>query len=392
MHSRIRFIEAVRRHRTSVADAAATFGVSRKTAYKWLARHDSGEPDALKDRSRRPLEHPQAVDPRIAEIVVAIRREQPLFGPRKLIAVAGRRHPRAELPSESTVARILRREGLVPPRRPGRCKAVRSAFAPLGDAAAPNDVWTADYMGRFAMRGGGSCNVLTVQDAHSRKLLAAAGHARADAESAKREFLALFRRSGLPARIHTDNGGPFASNGLGRLSALSVWWMKQDIEVTRSRPGHPEDNPRHERMHRDLRAKAARPPERGLAAQQRRLDESARWLNDERPHDALGGRMPSEAYAPSAREYVERPREFDYPDWWEKRRIQGNGHLKLKGEYVFVGRALEDEHVALEEVDDDMWRLIYRRTLLAMLVRRGKRLVTLSPPIEDEEHDAEETE
>ncbi|MFN9125870.1 MAG: hypothetical protein ACK5WD_08575, partial [bacterium] len=93
-----------------------------------------------------------------------------------------------------------------------------------------------------------------------------------------------------------------------------------------------------------------------------------------------------------AREYVERPREFDYPDWWEKRRIQGNGHLKLKGEYVFVGRALEDEYVALEEVDDDMWRLIYRRTLLAMLVRRGKRLVTLSPPIEDEEHDAEETE
>ena len=311
MTERARFVALHAEDLYSMTELCERFGVSRKTGYKWLARYRDGGLDALDDRPR--VRHGQhaKTPPEVETLIVDARRKHPTWGPRKLVPWIARRHPDARLPAASTVGAILKRHGLVEPKRRRR-RAAHPGSRPLV-ADAPCDVWTADYKGQFRTGDGVYCYPLTVCDAHSRYVLCCDGHESVEQYGALSAFDRLFREHGLPRSIRTDNGVPFATQAVCGLSRLAVWWIKLGITPDRIEPGKPQQNGRHERMHRTLRAETARPPEADMGAQQRRFDVWRAEFNDERPHDALGGGVPADHYAPSTRPMPERPPEPEYP-------------------------------------------------------------------------------
>jgi transposase InsO family protein len=373
MSERVRLVDLVLSEGIPIGEAATLLGVSRKTAYKWLSRFRTEGGPGLVDRSRARLTQPHAVCPAVRGLFISLR-EETGEGPRKLLWLARRRHPGLELPSVSTVASILKAADLVPARaRPRRDPELRGPTGPYRAGERPNEQWTIDFKGEFRLGDRSMCYPLTVQDDASRYVLCADAYGSTSGEGVSRSMTRLFRAYGLPERIHSDNGSPFASSGIGRLSRVSVEWMRQGIEVCRSRPGEPQDNPRHERMHRTLKERTARPPASTRAGQQRRFGEFRRWMNDERGHEGLGMRAPAEVYARSDRAWNPRPGEPEYPGHWEVRRVRSTGELKLKGGPVFVSEALSGELVGLEEVSDDVWRLSYRRSVLCFVDLRGAR-------------------
>lgn len=283
------------------AEVCREFQVSRKTGYKWLERYQEHGLPGLVDESRRPDSSPSKVDDQMVAVILALRREFPKWGPKKLRAVLARRKPGVAAPSEGTIARLIRENGLVkkpkrrtpsggPPERP-----------PQLDPLEPNDVWTVDFKGWWRTRDGVRCEPLTVRDAFSRYMLAVRLLASTATKDVLPQFELLFDKYGLPRTIQTDNGAPFASTrGIGGLSKLSAWWVSLGINVVRSRPGCPQDNGGHERMHRDMVAlqQMAAPT---LREQQQRLDEWVTTFNHVRPHEALGMKTPAEFYRPSPR-------------------------------------------------------------------------------------------
>jgi len=381
---RRRLIELVLDERLSVTTASHALGVSRKTAHKWLSRHREHGLAGLTDQSRAPRSQPHAMSDAIRETLLSLRRKHG-DGPHQILFLAARALPGVRLPCVSTVAELFRREGLVASGRRWRSPSLHRTRAGLGESRRPNEVWTADHKGRIRV-GRRYAYPLTVMDHWSRLVLGIDVHESTGTEESKRSFLRIFRDFGLPDRIHTDNGTPFASPGLGGLSRLSVWWMKQDIEVTRSRPSSPQDNARHERLHRTLKERTARPPAETLCAQRRRTRDFVRWMNEERLHRSLGC-TPAEVYARSAREYVERPREWEYGAHAEVRLVRSNGSVKLGGAYISVARALYGERVGLEEIGEDLWRILFRRTVLGVAKLRGDRVEMLAPETEPESED-----
>jgi transposase InsO family protein len=233
------------------------------------------------------------------------------------------------------------------------------------------------------------CFPLTVQDDATRFVLCVDGYVVPSTEAVLGSFERIFRRFGVPERIHSDNGAPFAGTGVGRLSRVTVEWMRQGIEVCRSRVGHPEDNPRHERMHRTLKARTARPPSQTARGQQRRFGNFVHWMNMDRGHEALGMRCPGEVYEPSRREWQSRPAPPEYPGHWEVRRVRTNGEVKLGNRMSFLSGALAGEYVGLEEVADGIWRLAYRRSALCYLDLRSAtpRVIDAPEPEDMESHD-----
>lgn len=364
-------IALVVREGLSISEASRSLGISRKTAYKWLSRYSEGGASSLSDRSRARLTQPERVPPWIADRLIELRRRTG-EGALKLLARLGRSHPGLSLPSSSTAGEILRRAGLVASRgRRRRDPELRGPAGPYRAGDHANDLWTVDCKGQFRLGDGSLCHPMTIQDDATRFVLRVDGHGSPSTEVALRSFRRTFQRYGVPLRIHSDNGSPFAGCGVGRLSRVSVEWMRQGIEVCRSRPGCPQDNPRHERMHRTLKSFAARPPCGSASAQQRRFRAFTRWMNEDRPHEALELRTPSSLYAASPREWTSRPREPEYPGDWEVRRIRRDGQMKLRGEQLFVSMALSGELVGLSEVQDGIWRLCYRQSVLCFVDVRG---------------------
>jgi transposase InsO family protein len=303
MDVRLRFVQDVHRPGWSIAEVCRRYQVSRKTGYKWLERYEHAGPAGLEDRSHRPYTCPHATPAPIVHQILALQRRF-RWGARKVHWLLEQRVPRELVPTIATVHRILERYG-----RTGRRRASRRRFhtgrpdAPLDQ---PNTIWTADFKGQFRTGNGVYCYPLTVQDAATRFLLGCRGLLTPTIEASWPVFVRLFRRYGLPERIRTDNGAPFASCALGRLSLLSVWWIRLGIHPELIEPAHPEQNGRHERMHKTLKADTARPPRRSLAAQQRRFDWFRARYNTERPHEALGQRLPASLYQPSPRSYPSR--------------------------------------------------------------------------------------
>ena len=254
----------------SVTELADRFGVSRPTVYSWIERFREGGAEALADRSRAPKRSPQQTPPEVEALIVEARQAHPTWGPRKLLPYLARRHPDLCLPAPSTAGAILARHGLTKKRRPRR-SAKHPGSAPLVTTA-PNQVWTADFKGQFKTRDGLLCYPLTVCDAHSRFVLGCTGLPSVKQHGAKKQFERLFAAYGLPSAIRSDNGVPFATQALCGLSRLSVWWLKLGIAHDRITPGQPQQNGRHERMHKTLKAETARPPERDMARQQVRFD------------------------------------------------------------------------------------------------------------------------
>jgi transposase InsO family protein len=345
MQQRQKFIDEYMRHEDSVADLARRFGISRKTAYKWIERFLSG--CELVDRSRRPHSTPNAVRAEIEDAIVAARRQRPRWGPKKLRAALQRANPHVVLPSVSTFALIFKRNGLVVPRR--RRSRTPPSTAPLSHVTSCNALWCIDFKGDFVV-GRKRCYPLTVMDAHTRYLLACVALPNTRAIGVRRALLEVFRQFGLPQAIRSDNGSPFASRGPAGLSELSAWWLKLGIRHERIEPGKPQQNGRHERMHLTLKLDTATPPSASLRAQRRAFDRFRREYNELRPHEALANHVPADFYAPSLRTLPEPywGKDFSYPDDFEVVRVRKPGTLHWNNRAVFVTSVLRHELVGLQ--------------------------------------------
>lgn len=351
----------------SLTELCERYGISRPTGYKWIARVATGSIAALQDESRAPATCPHRTPATVEDAIVALRRRYG-WGAKKLLQVLARQHPTLHPPARSTVNAILDRHRLLRKNRRRR-RWHHPGSAPLQTVRA-NQVWPADFKGHFKLTSGQYCYPLTVTDHYSRKLLACTALPSTRTADTLAAFRTLFRAVGLPDAIRTDNGVPFASRGLRGLTPLNVWWMQLGIVHHRIRPASPQENGQHERMHRDLKREATRPPAPTLAAQQRKFDRFRRRFNDERPHDALAGAVPSERWQPSPRAYPERRRTPEYPAHLEVRTVNSAGNVRLQHREVFLSTALSGEPIGLEEVDDGIWNVIYYTTLLAKIDER----------------------
>lgn len=375
MEQRLDFVREYDTGLFTMTELATQYRISRKTGYKWLERYRAEGVDGLRDHSRRPQASPHATEPELVQRLLTWRRRHPRWGAKKLLALAARHDPGAAWPSRATVCTLLKGHGLVPSTR-ARASAPRQRVAPLTPITAANQVWTTDFKGEFRTGDGVYCYPLTVRDGFSRFVLRCDGLLARTSASTQQRFARAFAQYGLPDRIRSDNGGPFASPGLGGLSTLSVWWIRLGIIPERIAPGHPEQNGSHEQFHRVLKAETTRPPAPNCTAQQHRFRRFVRQYNEERPHEALAQQPPATCYTPSLRPCPRRVPPVDYPGHMEVRLVASNGDISWAGARLFVSSALAGERVALEEVDDGIWTMHFATVALA---RYDERQRTLQP-------------
>lgn len=375
MHERKRFVEDVALGVFSMAELTRRFGVSRKTGYKWLRRHEEEGEGGLADRSKRPHFSPQQTDEGTWGRVLEIKRLHRDWGAKKLLKILRRKEPRRPWPACSTVSAFLKREGLVVAKRrriwPGH------APKPQTPMTAPNEIWTVDYKGEFKTGDGIYCYPLTIVDGFSRYLLACQGQHSTATQPAMETFRRVFRVHGLPRIIRSDNGTPFATTALGRLSRLSVWWIKLGIIPELNEPAHPEQNGRHERMHKTLKASTTRPPRANLCAQQRAFNEFRREYNEDRPHEGLAMETPGSVYVPSTRALPTRLSPITYPAHLEQRLVSENGGIRWNAQWVCVTHVLAGEFIGLEPIDDGLWDVYFGPVKLGRLDERTLRISDL---------------
>jgi transposase InsO family protein len=365
MDDRTQFIVEALRGELPMSALCRKYAVSRKTGYKWWTRFATGGRGELADRSHAALGHPNATPAATVILVVDARKAHPTWGPRKLRAWLTLKYPRLALPAPSTLGIILKRQGLARPRRPRR--APPPYGAPLRAAAAPNTVWCADFKGSFLLGNGRRCNPLTISDAYSRFLLRCEALTYTDERHVRPIFESAFAEFGRPQALRTDNGPPFGTVAAGGLSRLALWWLNLGIRPERIAPGQPQQNGRHERLHRTLKAETTRPPARTLAEQQLAFDRFRRVYNHERPHEALGLQPPATVYTASARSYPIRLREPTYRRGLRVRTVRHDGTLLWHGKALYLAETLAGEHIALEELPGQRWRVLYADILLGFI-------------------------
>lgn len=368
------FVRAQALGGVSMTELCEHFGISRKTGYKWVTRVEAGGLAALADQSRRPHASPRATEPALVDALCVARRQHPTWGARKLLVRLRRRHPGWPWPAPSTAAALLQARGLV--RTPRRRRRGHAPTSPLAPATAPNEVWTTDFKGEFRLGDRTYCYPLTLRDLHSRFVLRCDALSEKSGRVVRPRFERAFREYGLPTRIRSDNGGPFAAPGLTRLSHLSVWWLRLGIRPERIAPGHPEQNGAHEQFHRVLKAATTRPPAAHHAAQQQRFGRFCHEYNTERPHEALQDQTPANVYTASPRPFPARLPPLEYPGHWEVRRVASTGQVSWNSGPVYLTEVLGGEHVAFEEVEDGVWMLHFATIRLA---RFDVRTRTLTP-------------
>jgi transposase InsO family protein len=335
------------------------YGISAKTGYKWKERFLREGIQGMEEQSRRPQSHAdQLPEEKVCEMV-RLKLAHPAWGPRKIRELYRRRH--GEVASESTFKRVLERAGLTQKRR--RCRSQEAGRLCNGRrGAAPNEVWTVDFKGWWRS-GPKRCEPLTVRDEHSRYLLEVRALEDARTQSVRKSFERLFERQGLPGAIRSDNGSPFASvHSLFGLSRLSAWWVALGIDLERGRPGHPQDNAAHERMHRDI----SRELEALGQSEQTALDLWKQTFNYERPHESLGMRTPSEVYVASSRKYEGTPEDLDYPQMCT-RRVSAHGAIKLDGQTLFLSTSLTGWSVGLKPIAQNLMEVWFGRLLLGQI-------------------------
>jgi transposase InsO family protein len=355
-----------------VTELCAEYGISRKTAYKWIDRYIRRGPAGLEDHSRRPRGTPNATPEPVVSALIALRHRHPTWGPKKLLAYLARRQPTWTLPGRSATAALLKRRGLV--RHRTRRRVIGHPGKPTTLIVAPNQVWCADFKGQFRMGNGRYCYPLTVTDGFSRYLLGCHGLPSTAVQGAKPVFTRLFQEFGLPQYIRSDNGVPFATNTLARLSRLSAWWVRLGILPQLIEPGRPQQNGRHERMHKTLKQEATRPPAAAMPSQQRRFDRFRREFNEERPHEALEQHTPASAYQPSPRPMPSRLPPLEYPDRFEVRYVSANGGIRWNKAWVNVSTTCIGEYVGLEEIEDGVWNIYFGALKLGRLLERKMKI------------------
>jgi putative transposase len=369
MDERLQFVRDALSDRFAMSELCARYGVSRRIGYKWLARYDAEGRRGLVNRSRAPHHCPHKIAPKIAELLVTAREAHPYWGARKLLKVLTTKHPRIrDWPAPSTVADLLARRGLVQHRRRRRSPVHPGVVRP--DTAAPNDLWSADFKGQFRTGDAQYCYPLTVADQHTRFLLTCHGLLSTQTVTARPVFERAFREYGLPLAIRTDNGVPFATQAIHGLSYLNVWWMRLGILHQRIRPGCPQENGAHERMHRTFKREAIKPVRHSCRAQQRNFDAFRREYNTERPHETLGQETPASQYRSSPRPYPERLPALEYPGHFLVKRITTGGTFRFQHRLLYLANAMVDQPIGLEEIDDGIWAIHFNNVLLATFDER----------------------
>jgi putative transposase len=360
-----------------MAGLCREFGISRKTGYKIFRRYRDYGLDGLTDRSRRPYRQASQLPFQVESRIVQLKQEHPSWGAPKIREKLRRMELGVQTPAISTVHAVLDRHGLVTRRRRHR---PRAQGTPLSQPLQPNDLWCADYKGEFMLADHRYCYPLTVSDFASRYLLAC------DALSSTAESFAFviferaFKDFGLPRAIRTDNGVPFACpRALFGLSKLSVWWLRLGIEIERIRPGHPQQNGRHERMHLTLKKEATRPAAKNLLLQQARFDAFIDYYNQERPHQALGMRCPAELYDPSPRPY-RGLEDLDYPFHDHAHIVTRCGRICFGRRKINLSTVFAGQKVGVKEVSDRIWLVSFMHYDLGYFDHESCRLESAENP------------
>ncbi|MER8485493.1 IS481 family transposase [Mesorhizobium sp. M1322] len=357
MEERLRFVARLL-DGEGMSDVCREFGISRKTGYKIFNRYKDDGLEALTDRSRRPVRYANQLPDQIERTIVATKKDKPHWGARKIRELLIRRLAGdVRIPSKSTVHAVLDRHGLVKRARPRR--RFTAEGTQLSQASVPNALWCTDFKGEFRLGDGRYCYPLTVTDQASRYLLACEALESTKEGPVIEAFIRLFRERGLPAAIRSDNGLPFASpNGLYNLSRLSVFWLRLGIAIERIRPGHPQQNGRHERMHLTLKKETTRPPGSNILQQQARFEAFVNEFNEERPHEALAMKAPAELYTPASRAYEGLP-EVEYPFHDRDVLVTACGRICMHRKKINVSTVLAGQRLGITEVDDGIWLLSF---------------------------------
>jgi transposase InsO family protein len=376
MDEKMRFIVEYERAEQTMTELCSSFDISRETGYVWLRRYRYSGLAGLAELNRAAKQHPNQTDETTERAVLDLREAHMRWGPRKLKRILERDQPGRVWPATSTIGEIVKRAGLVVPRKKRR--RTEPYTAPLAHAGESNRVWCADFKGWFKAGDGARVDPLTITDAWSRYLLRAQAVEKTDTERVRAVFEAAFREHGMPESIRTDNGPPFASSAVGGLSRLAVWWARLGIEHERIQAGHPEQNGRHERMHRtlkqDLRSAA------DWRGQQRELDRFRHDFNQVRPHEALEMNTPANVYEPSPRPYPERVPEVAYPDWMEVRMVKAHGHFRWKKKDIFLTQVLWGEPVGLMPIGNNLFNIYFADRLLVGFDSKRDKLVPVTNP------------
>lgn len=377
MDERIRFVIRLN-DGESMASLCREFGISRKTGYKIAERYEECGVDGLSDRSRKPYRYANQLPPQVEAAIVAAKREKPNWGARKIRERLLRRlRHEIRVPACSTIHAVLDRHGLV---TRGSKPRVRAQGTPLSEGSAPNDLWCVDYKGEFMLANKQYCYPLTVTDHASRYLLLCEALESTKEVTALLAFERLFLERGLPKAIRSDNGVPFASpNGLFNLSKLSVWWLRLGIAIERIKPGHPQQNGRHERMHLTLKKETTRPAGANIFQQQAKFDSFVEEFNNERPHEALAMKFPAEVYSPATKQYDGIP-EPSYPFHDMTVNITTCGRLCIYRKKINISTSLAGQAVGVKEVDDGIWLVSFMQYDLGYIDLEEKSLQPLENP------------
>ena len=379
MEERLRFVARLL-DGEGMSEVCRQFGISRKTGYKIWGRYRQEGLEALCDRSRRPVRYANQLPFQIERLIVETKREKPHWGARKIRELLVRKLAGdVRIPARSTVHAVLDRHGLVSRARKRRA-ANKATGTPLSQAAAPNDLWCADFKGEFKLGDGRYCYPLTVTDQASRMILSCEALESTKEQPVIETFLRLFQDRGLPQAIRSDNGLPFASpNGLYNLSKLSVFWLRLGIAIERIKPGHPHENGRHERMHRTLKQETARPPGMNALQQQDRFDRFVNEYNEERPHEALAMKTPAELYAASSRAYDGLP-DVEYPFHDKDILVTACGRICMHRKKINVSTVLAGQRLGIKEVDDGIWLVSFMHYDLGYIDLEQRTLQTIDNP------------
>jgi putative transposase len=373
MDERLRFVARLL-DGEKMAVMCREFGISRKTGYKIFNRYKDVGLRGLEDQARRPHRHPNKLPFQVEKAILQLKREHRSWGAPKIREKLIKEYPVIHPPAASTIHAVLDRHGLVKRRKRRRYKARGTE---LSDAHRPNALWCADYKGQFLLANHRYCYPLTITDYRSRYLLACEGLDSTKAAGAFTVFERVFREFGLPRAIRTDNGVPFASaHALFGLSRLSVWWLRLGIAIERIKPGHPEQNGRHERMHLTLKKEATKPASYNFLQQQARFDEFIEVYNNDRPHQALGGQYPGEVYTPSAREYrvPDRP---EYPFHDRTIRVTQCGRLCIGRRKINFSNVFGGQYVGVREVANGIWLVSFMDYDLGFFDEKENRVETV---------------
>lgn len=363
---RYELVRAVVAGREPIAELSRRWKVSRKTAYKWLRRYRQQGLRGLADESRRPRQVVLRTPQYLLERLRRLRHKRPTWGARKLHYWLRQEHGQAAVPAVATVSRWLKRWGLAKGRRRRLAGPVVLRRA-VRAARRPNEVWTVDFKGWYRTGDGTRVDPLTVRDLYSRYGLRVALLHSQEVGPTRREFGRIFGQYGLPERIRCDNGVPFGGGGPTGLTRLSAWWVKLGIEVEFITRGRPCENGAHEQFHRVYKTEVARMPAQRRAEQQRRSNRWLRQYNEERPHEALGMKVPATRYRPSRRRMPQAIRSWDYPAGWVRRWVKGNGEISWRGTRRFVGEAFVRDYVGLQSVKPGVWRVYFGPKLVGEL-------------------------